>query len=62
MCKMKNVITRLWVEKRKLEVVDLMGIVRMELKSCRVEMVKLKIKEEELASKVGQVKMVLEFM
>jgi len=59
---MKNVITRLWVEKRKLEVVDLMGIVRMELKSCRVEMVKLKIKEEELASKVGQVKMVLEFM
>jgi hypothetical protein len=52
----------LWVEKRKLEVVDLMGIVRMELKSCRVEIIKLKTKEEELAFKVGQVKMVLEFM
>jgi hypothetical protein len=35
-----------------------MDIVWIELESCRVEIVKLKTKEEELASKVGQVEMV----
>jgi hypothetical protein len=39
-----------------------MGIVQMELESYKVEIVKLKTKEEELASKVGQVKMVLDSM
>jgi hypothetical protein len=51
-----------WVEKRKLNVIDLMGIVWIKLEFCKVEIVKLKTKEEKLASKVSQVKMVLDFM
>jgi hypothetical protein len=39
-----------------------MGIVRIKLEFCKVEIVKLKTKEEKLASKVSQVKMVLDFM
>jgi hypothetical protein len=50
------------IEKRKLKVVDLMGIVRIKLKSCKVEIIKLKTKEKELASKVSEVKMVLDSM
>lgn len=49
-----------WVEKIKLEVVDLIGIVWTRLESCRLEIVKLKIEEEDLASKVGNVEMVLD--
>ncbi len=49
-----------WVEKIKLEVVDLISIVWTRLESCRLEIVKLKIEEEDLASKVGNVEMVLD--
>jgi hypothetical protein len=51
-----------WLEKRKTKVVELMSIVGMELESKRVEMVKLKSQKEELMAKLGQVKLVLDFM
>jgi hypothetical protein len=51
-----------WLEKRKTKAVELMGILGMELLSKRVEMVKLKSHEEELMAKLGQVKLVLNFM
>ncbi len=49
-------------EKNKLEVAKLMNIVGLELESSRVEMVKLKKKKEELTSKIGQGKIVLDSM
>ncbi len=52
----------LWLEKRKTQVVELMGILGMEFLSKRVDMVKLKNQKEELMAKLGQVKLVLDFM
>ncbi len=52
----------LWLEKRKTKAVELMGILGMEHLSKRVEMVKLKSHKEELMAKLGQVKLVLDFM
>jgi hypothetical protein len=49
-------------EKNKLEVAKLMNIVGLELKSSKVEMVKLKKKKEELTFKIGQGKVVLDSM
>lgn len=49
-------------EKKKLEVVELMNTVGLELKSSRVEMVKLKKEKEELTFKIGQGKIVLDSM
>ncbi len=49
-------------ETKKLEVAKLMNIVGLELKSSRVEMVKLKKEKEELTFKIGQGKVVLDSM
>jgi hypothetical protein len=51
-----------WLEKRKPKALELMGILGMELLSKRVQMVKLKSHKEELMAKLGQVKLVLDFM
>jgi hypothetical protein len=44
-------------EKYKLEMAKLMNIVGLELKSSKVEMVKLKKEKEELTSEIGQGKL-----
>ncbi len=49
----------LWLEKK---VVELIGILGMEFLSKKVDIVKLKNQKEELMVKLGQVKMVLDFM
>ncbi len=51
-----------WLEKRKIEKIELMSIVGMELESKRVEMVKLKSQKEEFMAKLNQVKLFLDFM
>jgi len=52
----------LWLEKKKPKALELMGILGMELLSKKVQMVKLKSHKEELMAKLGQVKLVLDFM
>jgi len=52
----------LWLEKKKPKALELMGILGMELLSKRVQIVKLKSHKEELMAKLGQVKLVLNFM
>jgi hypothetical protein len=51
-----------WLEKKKTKAVELMGILGMELLSKKVEIVKLKSHKEELMAKLGQMKLVLDFM
>ncbi len=50
------------VGKEKTKAVELMGILGMELLSKKVEIVKLKSHKEELMAKLGQMKLVLDFM